>query len=61
MALQKVVYILRDSRRIRTVLSDPLPKGKKEISRILVLEQQIDFIHKDEGGSAFRPDLRNAV
>lgn len=38
-----------------------LPKSKKEVSGILVLEQQINLINKDEGISAFRPVLRNAV
>ena len=61
MALQKVVHILRDTRSIRPVFTHTLPKGKEEVSGILVLEQQINLINEDEGVSAFRPVLRNAV
>ena len=61
MALQKVVHILRNTRSISAVFTHTLPKGKKEVSGILVLEQQINLINKDEGISAFRPVLRNAV
>ena len=61
MALQKVVHILRNTRSISAVFTHTLPKGKKEVSGILVLEQQINLINEDEGISAFRPVLRNAV
>jgi len=61
MALQEIVYILRDTRRISSILSDTLPQGKQEISAILVLEQQINLVYKDKGVSSFRPVLRNAV
>ena len=61
MALQKVVHILCNTRSISTVFTHTLPKGKKEVSGILVLEQQINLINEDEGVSAFRPVLCNAV
>ena len=61
MALQKIIDILRDTRRIRSVLSDTLPKRKQEVCGILVLKQQINLIYKDKGVSALRPVLRNTV
>ena len=61
MALQEIVHILRDACRIRSVLSDTLPQGKQEVSGILMLEQQINLVYKDEGVSAFCSVLRNAV
>ena len=61
MALQKVIHILRNTRSISAVFTHTLPKGKKEVCTVFVLEQKIDFINKDKGVSAFRPVLRNAV
>ena len=49
MALQKVVHILCNAGGISAVLSYTLPKRKQEVCRILVLEQEVDFINEDKG------------
>ena len=51
MALQKVIHILRDARRIGSVLSYTLPKGKEEVCTVFVLEKQVNLINKDIGVS----------
>lgn len=61
MALQEVIYILSDTRTVRTVLTHTLPKGKKEVCRVFVLEQQINFINEDKGISAFRSVLCDTI
>lgn len=47
MALQKVIHILCDARRIGSVLSYTLPKGKEEVCTVLVLEKQVNLINEN--------------
>ena len=61
MALQKVVYILRNTRTVRTVFTHTLPEGKEEVCRVFVLKEQIDFINENKGISAFGSVLRDTV
>ena len=61
MALQKVVHILGNTCAVLPVFPHTLPKGKEEVSGILVLEQQINLINEDECVSAFRSVLRDTV
>ena len=61
MALQKVVHILCNAGGISAVLSYTLPKRKQEVCRILVLEQEVDFINEDKGLLTFSTVLCNTV
>ena len=61
MALQEVVHVLRDTRAVRPILTHTLPKGKKEVSGIFMLKEQVNLVNKDKGVPAFRPVLGNAV
>ena len=61
MALQKVVHILRNTRTVRTVFTHTLPEGKEEVCRVFVLKEQIDFINKNKGISAFGSVLSDTV
>lgn len=59
--LEQIFYVLRNTRNERTVFTNTLPKRKEEVCRILVLEQQIDFVEEDIRLAPFRFVRRNAV
>ena len=61
MALQEVIDILGYTRCIRIVLTHTLPESKKDVCRILVLKQEIDFIIENESVSAFGTIGCNAI
>ena len=61
MALQKVIHILCDARRLGSVLSYTLPKGKEEVCTVLVLEKQVNLINENIGVLALRSVLRDTV
>lgn len=53
MALEQVIDVLSDTCRKCAVLTDTFPKCKEEVCGILVLEQEVDFINKDESCLTF--------
>ena len=61
MALEQVIDVLSDTCCKCAVLTDTLPKGKQEVCRIFVLEQELDFINKDECCLTLRSVLRDTV
>ena len=61
MALQEVIYILGNTRTVRTVLTHTFPEGKQEVGRVFVLKEQINLINENESISAFGSVLRDTV
>ena len=61
MALQKVVYVLRDTGTERPVLTDSLPESEQEVRRVFVLEQKVDLVNENESIFTLRSVCRYPV